>query len=98
LFLLLILGTYLNLSRSGIVLIFSNLAIVSIFLIIYPKVLLINNVFLNYPAELLFSLILSLTLSNILKYLLEDRNKQVLSQALSEYISKDIANKILTDS
>lgn len=52
--------------------------------------------FLNYPTELILALLFSLTFSNILKYLLENRNKAVLVKALSEYISEDIAKKILS--
>jgi hypothetical protein len=94
--LLTIISTYINISRSKFVLIFSNLAIVTVFIVILPNILIINKLFLNYPIELLFALILTITLSNIVKYLVESRNKSVLVKALSEYISEDIAKKILS--
>lgn len=96
LFLLIILWTYFNLSRSNFVLVLSNFAIITIFIVIIPGFLVFNSLFLNYPTELVLALLLSLTFSNILKYLLENRNKTVLVKALSEYISEDIAKKILS--
>jgi len=96
LYLLIVLAIYFNLSRSNYVLVFSNIAIISIFIVIFPAIIVLNRYFLNYPTELIFSLFLALTTSNILKYLLENKNKSILIKALSEYISEDIAKKILS--
>ncbi len=96
LFLLIILSVYINITRNWKTLIFWNISVVVIFVFIFPTLVSINKIFLNYYAELLFALILSLILSNIYKYLIENRNKKVLVKALSEYISEDIAKKILS--
>ena len=96
-FLLIILSVYFNLSRSQAVLIFSNISIASIFLIIFPVLILVfTNLIINFPLELLFALVLSLTSSNIVKYLIENKHKQRLNKALSEYVSSDIASEILS--
>ncbi len=94
-FLLIVLSIYSNLSKSSLTLIISNIAIITIFIVIFPGILIFNSLFLNYPFELFVTLILSLLFSNLLKYLLENKNKKVLVKALGEYISKDIANSIL---
>lgn len=52
----------------------------------------------NYPFEFFVLLFLSFFASSILKYLNEDKNKQKLSEALSTYVSDDIAREILTSS
>ena len=96
-FLLIIISVYFNLSRSGIVLIFSNIAVFSIFLLIFPiAVIYSTNLIINFPTELIFALFLSLVSSNIIKYIIENRHKQKLSKALWEYVSKDIATEILS--
>jgi len=51
---------------------------------------------LNNPASIFLAFIISVTLSNIVKYLTENQNKKKLVKALSEYISEDIAKKILS--
>lgn len=52
----------------------------------------------NFPFQFLAVLFLSFFASSILKYLTEDKNKRLLSKALSEYVSWDIAREILTSS
>ena len=74
----------------------SNIAIISIFIIIIWTIVIWLGNALNFPAQFLFALILSLTVSNILKSYLEDKNKTLLNKALSQYVSKDIAKEILT--
>lgn len=96
LFSLIILSVYFNILTRGKKLLISNLSIVSIFLltlfiIVYPLQFVIN-----FPAQFIFALILSLTVSNILKSYLEDKNKTLLNKALSQYVSKDIAQEILS--
>lgn len=56
-----------------------------------------NGVYLlpNYPFEFITVLFLSFFVSAVLKYMNEDKNKKLLSQALSEYVSSDIAREIL---
>lgn len=49
----------------------------------------------NYPFEFLSVLFLSFFASSVLKYMNEDKNKRLLSKALSEYVSSDIAHEIL---
>jgi hypothetical protein len=49
----------------------------------------------NFPFQFLFILFLSFFASSILKYINEDKNKRLLSKALSEYVSSDIAREIL---
>lgn len=49
----------------------------------------------NYPAEFISILFLSFFISSILKYINEDKNKRMLSKALSEYVSSDITKEIL---
>jgi len=96
-FLLVVLSVYFNLSRSGYILIFSNIAIVIIFLIIFPaSIIIFTNLILNYAIELIFALVFSLTFTNIAKYLIENKHKQKLNKALSEYVSEDVAHEILS--
>jgi len=97
-FLLIIISVYFNLSRSWYVLLASNIAIVSIFLIIFQGfITYFTPLILNYSAELIFALILSLTISNTVKYIIENKQKWKLSKALWEYVSKDIASEILSE-
>ncbi|MDD5769831.1 MAG: adenylate/guanylate cyclase domain-containing protein [Candidatus Gracilibacteria bacterium] len=49
----------------------------------------------NYPFEFFSVLFFSFFVSSILKYVNEDKNKRLLSKALSEYVSSDIAKEIL---
>ncbi len=50
---------------------------------------------LNFPSEIILSLLLAFSASNITKFLVEDANKRKLNSALSEYVSRDIAQEIL---
>ena len=94
--LLIMISVYFNLSHSWFILIFSNLIIIFIFFIIFPiTVLSFTNLIINYTAELIFALIFSLTLSNIIKFIIENKSKLRLNKALSEYVSHDIAEEIL---
>ena len=96
-FFLIILSVYFNLSKSSYILILSNLAIIVIFLLWLPiAIIVFTNVIINYPTELIFSLVLSLTGSNIVKYLIENKQKDKLNKALSEYVSEDIAQEVLS--
>lgn len=97
LFLLIILSVYTNITRNGWVLISSNLAIVTVFLIIFPfGVLLFTNLVINFFIELVLALLFSLTASNIAKYLVENKDKIKLHNALGEYVAPDIAREILS--
>lgn len=98
-FSLILLSVYFNLSRSWYVLVFSNISISIIFLVIFPiSVLIFTSYLLNHLFELFFALILSLTISNMVKYITENKNKNKLNKALSEYVSKAIADEILSNS
>lgn len=95
--LLIISSVYFNLSRSWIILFVSNIIILFLFLIIFPfSILSLTNLIVNYPSELSFSLLLSLTLTNIVKFIIENKDKNRLNQALSDYVSRDIAHEILS--
>jgi predicted PurR-regulated permease PerM len=50
----------------------------------------------DYFFQLFLAFILSLALSNIVKYLLENKDKNKLNKALTEYVSKAIADEILS--
>jgi len=95
-FLLIIVWTYFNLSKNSKILLVANIAIVVWFWVYFLFVSIFTNLILNNPTALIFSLILSLTGVNFIKYYIEDKNKAKLSKAISEYVSKDIANKILS--
>nr|MDD3720255.1 adenylate/guanylate cyclase domain-containing protein [Candidatus Gracilibacteria bacterium] len=98
-FLLTILAVYINFSKGGYFLLLTNLSIFTIFLIIFPSIIVsFTNLVLNFPFELFISFLLSLLLSNIVKYLIENKDKTKLNKALSEYVSKDIAAEILSGS
>lgn len=97
-FLLVIVSVYANLSSSSRVLLVSNFLIVSIFWFIFPlSILLGTNLIINFPSEIIFSLLLSFTSANIVKYIIEDTNKRKLNQALSEYVGESIADEILLE-
>lgn len=95
-FLLIIVSVYFNISKSSYVLILSNIAIVSIFIFLVLYITILTNLLLNYSIELALALVFSLAISNIVKYLIENRHKTKLNKALSEYVSEDIANEILS--
>ncbi len=96
-FCLIILSVYFNLSRSSYILIWSNIAIIVIFLLILPIIIIwFTNIIINHPSEILFALFVSLSSSNITKYIIENKEKIKLNKALSEYVSKDIAQEIIS--
>lgn len=77
--------------------IFLFVAINSIYYIVFILLYNINWIFLlpNFPFEFLSILIFSFFASSLLKYVNEDRNKRLLSKALSEYVSADIVWEVL---
>lgn len=95
-FLLIIISVYFNISKFSYVLILSNIAIVSLFILWVLYITILTNLLLNFPIELAIALIFSLAISNIVKYLIENKHKTMLNKALSEYVSKDIAHEILS--
>ncbi len=95
LFFLIILSVYFNVSMSGKHLLTSNLTIILLFFILIMFLVLVQWYVLNFPVQFLFSLIITLTVSNILKSFMEDKNKSKLNKALGQYVSKDIAEEIL---
>lgn len=96
-FLLILLSVFFNYSRYWLKLLFSNLSIITIFLIIFPLIVVRStNYIQNYYLEMFLALILSLITSNLLKYLVENKNKNKLNKALSEYVSENIAKEILS--
>lgn len=95
-FLLIVVSVYFNISKSSYVLILSNFSIISLLVIWFIYITTITNVLLNFPVELVLWIVLSLVISNILKYLIENKSKAKLNKALSEYVSVDVANEILS--
>lgn len=97
-FLLIITSVYFNLSRSRKILFASNVLLAGLFVIIIPvSIFLFTNLIMSYPTEIVFALILSQTLSNGVKYLIEDKNKEKLKKSLSEYVGSDIAEEVLNE-
>lgn len=94
-FLLSILSIYINLSKSWKILIISNLSIIWI-IIIYSKTLNVLHFVMNFPFELIIAVITSIVFSNIAKYIIENKNKNKLHIALSQYVSKEVAEEILS--
>lgn len=94
-FLLTVLAIFINLNKWIKTLILSNVFIF-LLIILYFVFIKLQHLILNYPFELILSFIFSATISNILKYLFENKDKVKLNKALSEYVSKDIANEILS--
>jgi len=95
LFFLIILSIYVNLNVSGRSLLISNLAIVWSFTLLIIFIILILKSVPNYLSQFIFSIIITLTISNLLKSFIEDKNKTRLNKALSQYVSEDIAEEIL---
>ncbi len=90
-----ILAIFINLNKWVKNLILSNVLV--LFLIIVYFISIKNfKLILNYPFELFLAIILSAVFSNILKYLFENKDKLKLNKALSEYVSKDVAEEILS--
>ena len=95
LFFLIILSVYFNISRSWSKLLVSNISIISIFFVLIMFITYVQGLVLNFPVQFIFALVITLTISNILKSIMEDKNKTRLNKALSQYVSKDIAEEIL---
>ena len=95
-FLFIIISVYFNISKSSYVLIFSNISLIAIFIIGVIYIPLLTNTLINFPFEFSIAILLSLTVSNIAKYLIENINKKKLNKALSEYVSKDVAQEIIS--
>ncbi len=96
-FLIIILSVYVNLSPKKMIILFGNLMIIFVFWILFPISILVGtNLILNYPSEIILSLILAVASANIVKYSVEDKNKTRLNKALSEYVGTDIAEEILS--
>jgi uncharacterized membrane protein len=99
-FLLILLSVYFNLSRSSYVLVLSNISLFSIFLFIFPMYIIFQfepSFLFNYLFQLFLAFVLSLIISNIVKYLIENKDKTKLNKALSEYVSKAIADEIISN-
>ena len=96
-FLLIVLSVYFNLSRSHAVAALGNILLILVFLIFIPiSVLIFTNLIMSHPAEMIFGMILSVTIANLMKYLVENKSKTKLNNALSEYVWWDIASEILS--
>ena len=96
--LLIILSVYFNLSSNTKVIIYVNILFIILFVILNKALLNLQTwIILNHPAYLVFVFILSITFSNIAKYITENKDKKKMIKALWEYISKDIAQEILNN-
>lgn len=96
-FCLIFLSVYFNLSRNSYLIILSNIWLFFILFILFFYFIK-SNILLNYPIEIFISFIIWLTSSNIVKYINENKNKNKLNKALWEYVSKDIAEEVLSNS
>lgn len=98
-FLLILIIVYLNIfyiSRESIMLTLAETF--SIFIIIFLSYLVSFIYFwiiFNFPFEFILSLIMAFILTSSIKSYFEEWNKIRLNKALSEYVSRDIANEIL---
>ena len=95
-FLLILISAYFNISRSSYVLILSNIWIIWLFISFVIFLILFTNYLLTYIIEFAVALLLSLAVSNIVKYYIENNSRLKLNKALSEYVSEDVANEILS--
>jgi len=95
-FLIILISVYFNLSTSWKVLFFSNLALIWLSILFVIYITLYTGYLPSYSLELWVWIVVSLAFSNIIKYLIENRHKNKLNKALSEYVSKDIAHEILS--
>ena len=95
LFLLIFLSVYINLHINWVKLLLSNFVIIAIFLLIF-YLSFINFIIPELPFLFILWAILSILSSNVIRYFIEDYNKNKLLKALSEYVSKDIAKNILS--
>ena len=95
-FLLVIVAVYFNLSISGRVLFFSNVFIIWLSFFLAYYITFLTSYLPSFTFELLLWVIFSLAISNIVKYMIENKNKTKLNKALSEYVSEDVAKEILS--
>lgn len=94
-----ILSVWVNLAKTRFEIFWGNMAIIVIFWLMIPLgILLGTNLVFQYPAEIIASLVFSAAAANIVKYLIEEKNKQRLNSALSEYVGSSIAEEILMQS
>ena len=97
-FCIVVLSVWINLSYHGKKLVLWNAAIILIFWGIIPiSILLGTNLVLNYPVQIIVSLLLSIAAANAVKYLIESTHKKRLNQALSDYVGRNIAQEILLE-
>ena len=96
LFLMLILAIYINLMAYASRLILWNFVILFIFSLLFP-ITYYFNIIINNPLYFVLWAFISIVVSNIIKYINEDNNKNKLLKSLWEYVSKDIAKSILSD-
>ncbi len=96
LYLFILMSVYFNVSRSSYVLIFSNISIIGLFIILIYYITWFTNFIFHYFVEFILAVFISLAFSNIVKYYIENKHKTKLNKALSEYVSEDVANEILS--
>jgi adenylate cyclase len=97
-FLIIILAVYFNLSSNNKTVLFSNIILITLFILLNKHLLDLQIwIVLNHPAYMFLAFTLSIMFSNIVKYITENKDKKKMIKALWEYISKDIAQEILHD-
>ena len=94
-FLLIFLSTYYNVSRSSTLLFITNICVIGVF-ILFIVLNLNAHILVQRPAEFLLWMMFSLVVSNIVKFFIANQHKQKLNQALSEYVSTDVAQEIIS--
>ena len=73
-----------------------SLIIIIFFAIVYGFVIQKMHLSLSYPFELALAIIFWIVYANLIKYFFENKKSTTLNKALSEYVSKDIADEILS--
>ena len=97
-FCIILISVTVNFSKRSGILLYGNLIVIWVFVIFIPLFLLLFwSIIINFPFEILISFLLSFWLANLVKYLIEDTNKEKLWKALSIYVSNDIMREVLDE-
>jgi len=94
-FWIIMISIFFNISKSSLVLTISNITILWTYVILIVYVTLFTNMFINKPTEFWLAFVLSFALANFVKFIIENKNRSLLNQALSKYVSEHLAKEIL---
>jgi len=87
---------YFNLWNKYKNILYVNFIFIILFIVLNLFLLKLKTwIILNHASHLIVIFILSITFSNIAKYLTENKDKKKMLKAFGEYVSKDIAEEIL---